>query len=130
MIELTRKNVIKIYEDCLFRKEELDLQTITIEGITHTANLSLERLNNHTQDIIDMLTQLPDNFMASKGGGWSFLNACLTNTGEMWTFEHQDMENLFILGMGIKKVKCLLPRELWRCFTGGMPYYEVIDYKS
>ena len=74
-----------------------------------------------------MLSQLPEEFMASKGGGWSFLNACMTNTGATWTSLHQVMEQLFMLGMSVDMVICLLPRELWHCLPGRVPYYQVLD---
>lgn len=125
--DLNRENVIGIYDDCLSAKGELNLQTIAVEGITVTANFSSEKIKKHEQDIMEMLSQLPDEFMVNKGGGWSFLNACLTNTGEMWTYEHSVMEKLFLLGMGINKVKCALPREFWGCFPGKMPYYIILN---
>jgi hypothetical protein len=72
-----------------------------------------------------MLAELPDMFKESGGGGWSFLNACDDRHGNQWTGLHQRMEQLFQLGIGIDKVECQLPREVWPALPGGMPYYIV-----
>jgi len=69
---------------------------------------------------------LPEQFKGSAGGGWSFLNACDDKHGNQWTDLHLRMEQLFQLGIGIGKVKCLMPRAMWSALPGGMPYYAVI----
>jgi hypothetical protein len=38
---------------------------------------------------------------------------------------HATMEQLILLGVGIGKVKSLMPREMWDVLPGGMPYYVV-----
>ena len=43
--------------------------------------------------------------------------------GNQWTRYHQRMEQLFQLGIG--KIKCLMPHEMWSILPRGMPYYEV-----
>jgi predicted nucleic acid binding AN1-type Zn finger protein len=72
-----------------------------------------------------MLNQLPDNFKEETGGGCSFLNACNNNKDEQWTGEHRRMEQLFTMGLGIGKVSCPLPKEMWQLVSGGMPYYMI-----
>ena len=54
----------------------------------------------------------------------SFLNACMTQSGEHWG-EHPSMDTLFVLGMAVGYVTCLLPRDSWKNLPGGMPYYQV-----
>lgn len=75
-----------------------------------------------------MLLQLPKEFQkgSGSGGGISFLNACNDVSGKQWTDSHQVMEQLFALGIGCNKVKCLMPREMWKVLPGGMPYYVVV----
>ena len=72
-----------------------------------------------------MLSELPDEFRVSGGGGWSFLQACNDRHGTQWTGFHQAMEELFMLGMAAGLVTELLPRDLWDALPGGMPYYAV-----
>jgi len=40
------------------------------------------------------------------------------------------MEKLFLLGLAIEKVKCLMPREVWPALPGGMPYYVINDVED
>jgi len=39
------------------------------------------------------------------------------------------MEALFCLGMGIGRIRSLMPRELWKTLPGGMPYYAITKEK-
>ena len=72
-----------------------------------------------------MLGELPDEFHQVGGGGWSFLNACNNRHGELWTGEHRIMELLVMLGIGIGRVRFVMPRDLWSEMPGGMPYFMV-----
>ena len=74
-----------------------------------------------------MLSQLSDHFMETKGGGWSFLNACNRGDGKQWADLHADMEALFVIGIAAGKVRWCLPREMWPSLYGGMPYVVVLD---
>ena len=74
-----------------------------------------------------MLENLPLDFQENSGGGMSFLKACDDQEGNQWTGLHRRMEELFVLGTGLGKVKCLMPRELWAALPGGMPYYVVLE---
>lgn len=71
-----------------------------------------------------MLADLPDEFMQEKGGGWSFLNMCMTKDGEQWG-EHPNMEELMVLGCGLGLMKLQLPRAVWSSLPGGVPYLSV-----
>src|SRR5436189_2852974 len=117
---LTKDKVQEIFFDCLFNEGEDTTNAVMVEGITTTVGFHPERLNHHTEDIELLLGELPNEFKASGGGGWSFLNACDDKHGKQWTGLHQVMEMLFQLGMGINKVKCLLPREVWSDLPGGV----------
>jgi hypothetical protein len=82
-------------------------------------------MTNSHKKIETMLDELPDEFKKTGGGGMSFLNACNDKHGNQWTDLHQRMEQLFQLDIGIGKVKCLMPREMWGILPDGMPYYVV-----
>lgn len=100
-------------------------ERVVIEGIVNPYALNPTKLEGHKSEIIAMLADLPEQFRANGGGGWSFLNACLTKDGEQWTGLQQRMDQLFVLGMGIGRVTCPLPREMWSALPGGMPYYII-----
>lgn len=130
-MELTRENVHNTIRDCLYTEEEIKATngkapegTIMVEGIMNRFGMHPERLESHREDVKSMLSQLPDEFMRSKGDGWSFLNAAVRKDGTQWG-EQPDMEILFCLGMGLNLVKYTLPREMWDTLPGGMPYYTV-----
>lgn len=116
--------------DCLYTEEEITDPTqppdgaVLVEGVVTKFAFHPDRLKSHTKEIIDLLSELPDTFQAKGGGGWSFLNACEDKHGDQWG-QHQDMEALFCLGIGIGKAQWLLPRDMWQMFPGGMPYVSI-----
>lgn len=129
---LTAKAVDEIFMDCLFRDEEVSKEAaeppagaVIVEGIMHVFAMHPERLEGHREKVKAMLAELDDSFQAKGGGGMSFLNACMTKDGEHWG-EHRNMEQLFVLGIGLKLAKWLSARELWRAMPGGMPYVVVL----
>ena len=124
-MNLTSKNVTSIFEDCLFKDDENTSDPVIAEGIMSTFGFHKERLESYKDDIYSILSQLPSEFQANGGGGMSFLNACNNKQGKQWTGFHAVMEQLFVLGQAIGKVKCLMPRKMWKILPGGMPYYAV-----
>jgi hypothetical protein len=128
MKELTSANVEATLKDCLFKdeipQEEMMAKAVIVHGIINKWGFVPEKLEEHKTEIIEMLGQLPDEFMVKKGGGWSFLNGCMRKDGEQWG-EQPSVDQLFSLGQGIGVVKCQIPRELWSVFPGGVPYYQV-----
>lgn len=93
-----------------------------VEGIMAIAALDV---SGREQRIGELLAELPDEFQASKGGGWSFLNACMTKDGVQWTGMHSTMDKLFMLGIAAGRARWLLPRDMWGVLPGGMPYVSV-----
>ncbi len=124
---LTSKNVESIFQDCLFKDGEDTSQHVPVYGLTINIGFHPDRLKLHEIEIADMLSELPDEFQVSGGGGWSFLNACNDMNGIQWTGFHRIMELLFLLGIAIGKAKFQLPREMWSALPGGMPYIVVGD---
>ena len=83
-----------------------------------------DRLETHKTEIAELLAELPDNFQAEIGGGWSFLNACMTKDDKQWG-EHRDIECLVALGIATDQAKWMMPRDMWSILPGGMPYFSV-----
>ena len=121
------ERVNEIFMNCLFEDKEDVSNHIKVNGITSNVGFHHDRLESHKTEIMAMLDKLSDHFKKSVGGGMSFLNACNDKHGNQWTGVHQRMEQLFQLGIGINKVECQFPRELWKVLLGGMPYYVIID---
>jgi hypothetical protein len=124
---LESKRVAQVFINCLFNEGEDTSNHVPADGIMSKVGFHPGRLEQHKAEIQAMLAELPDEFMASKGGGMSFLNACMDRHGNQWTGYHGTMEQLFQLGLATKAVVCLMPRELWEALPGGMPYYQVKD---
>lgn len=101
---------------------------IMAEGIMCTVAFHPDRLESHREEVRQMLSCLPREFLVPQlggEGGWSFLNACNDRDGNLWTGLHNRMEQLFQLGTALGMVKCPMPRNLWSFLPGGMPYYSV-----
>jgi hypothetical protein len=127
----------EIIMDCLHTQEELQMYppSTVPEGciVVHSVILHIgfhpQRLESHRAEVKAMLLELPDPFMRSKGGGWSFLNACNDKEGKQWG-EHRDIDGLLALGVGLGYVKFLMPRGMWGAFPGGVPYFSVDDTRD
>lgn len=122
-MKLDAKRVQKLILDSLEPRADPE-KTIIAEGVVHTFGFNADKLATHKQEIIDLLNELPDNFKEEVGGGWSFIQACVDKDGNHWG-EHHSMEELFCLGIAIGRVKCLMPKAMWRILPGGVPYYVI-----
>lgn len=122
---LTSENVETVLKDCLLKEGEDTSGAVIIKGIVQSYGFNPGRVRERTEDIRSMLECLPDDFMSDKGGGMSFLNACMTREGEQWG-EHRSMEQLFALGEAAGSAKPIVPREMWKDLPGSMPYYTVL----
>lgn len=128
---ISSDRVEDILKACLFHDDEivegeLPENAILVEGVLSKFGLHKDRVEAHREEILSMLALLPDDFMAGKGGGMSFLNACTDKHGHLWTGLHLIVDHLFVLGQAIGAVKCALPRLMWSMLPGSMPYY-IID---
>jgi hypothetical protein len=120
MSKLTAQAVQDVFMDCLFRDGEPTTDHVRADGIRSSVDFHPERLVKHTSDIVEFLSELPVEFK----DGTSFLQACVNRQSEQWG-EQTHMDMLFQLGIGIGKVTCPFPREMWKVLPGGMPYYTV-----
>lgn len=123
---LYAKRVREIFLDCLSQDDGVQDDPVVVDGMMRTARFYPSRLTRHRDEIGAMLLELPGPFMATKGGGWSSLNACMDKGGRQWG-EQSDVDWLFMLGVGAGLAQCQLPREIWPALPGGMPYYVVLD---
>lgn len=123
---INSERVNEIFLDCLFRDEEDMSYKVIAEGITISIGFHPERLKGHENEIISMLNDLPDKYKNASDGGCSFLSMCNDKFGWKWTSLQQRMEQLYLLGIGIGKIECLLPRDMWESLPGGMPFFVVV----
>lgn len=126
-MELTSEIVTATFMACLYKTAPKDTsEALIIDGITNRFGFDPANVEAQKGTITALLMELDDAFMKSRGGGMSFLNACNDRHGNQWG-GHKQMEELFVMGMAIKKVLCPAPREMWNVLPGGVPYYVVFD---
>jgi len=122
-MKLTSENVDSVMRHVLFKKGEDHTKYPIVEGLVHNYVFHPERLEEKRQDIIDMLNDFPDPFHKDKGGGWAFVNACMTKDNVHWG-EHWQMEQIICLGIAIGCAEWVM-KELMFILPGGMPYVVV-----
>jgi hypothetical protein len=126
-MNLTAENVENVIMSCLFKDGEDTTDHVKGEAVKIKIGYHPVRLKENEGNIKSMLSELPDNFKKSGGGGWSFLNACETANGEQWTGLHDTVDKLISIGIASGQVAFLMPREMWEMLPGGMPYFIVND---
>ncbi len=134
-MKLDGNEVIETLCDSLWPEEEIEVQglsrediaakSIVVPGIMHTFAFAPARLEANKTKVKAWLSELQDPFFESKGGGWSFLNACQDKHGQQWG-EHRNVEALMAMGIGLKLVSCV-PHDMWGVLPGGMPYFTILD---
>ncbi|AXV10144.1 hypothetical protein DVS28_b0374 (plasmid) [Euzebya pacifica] len=114
MTALTAARVAELFNDC-------EGGTTPVEGL-RLDHFHDDRVAEHRNEIAAMLNELPDDFHAAGGGGWSFLNACTDRNGRQWCDTHATVGMLLALGIAAGMVTFALPRPMWHVLPGGMPY--------
>lgn len=120
-MDLTSDNVQAIIGDCM-GEDENNPDGIKVEGIVNNYWLDKTKLESHRDEIRSMIEDVPTEFLAKGGGGWSFLNLCMTAGGIQWTGLHLMQERLYVLAAGLGMAKFQLPRALWSALPGSVPY--------
>ena len=123
--KLTSMRVRDIFDDCLFKEEELEEGNPTkefnvVEGVMIQAVFNTERLNQHKPEIDEMIDEI-----ANIDKGPHFLNMCTRKDGSLWTGEHFVVDQLMVLGLAteILKVPLDIPKKEWGgFFPYGMPF--------
>ena len=118
------EKINKIFRNCLFDKTEEVTDPLMVEGITINVGFNKKKIEDHREEIIDLVDNLHPTFKE----GWSFLNMCLNKDNIQWTGSHQTMQELLLLGLAIEKIEYLLPKEMWSILPGEMPYIKIREY--
>lgn len=128
-MELLTSVMIDVLADLVLFRTGTDEEgeILDVQCIARTLRFHNTRLQANKERIKGILAQLPDNFQAEKGGGWSFLNMDRTNQGVQWTGYHWEMELLCAMAIGTKQGLFVFERDLWKELPGGMPYFVVKD---
>lgn len=127
--KLTVEAVHNLMRHALYSPDELDGDrtpdnAVLVACVVHSFGFHPQRLKEKKPEIDALLLELHDNFQKDNGGGWTFLNACKDKHNNHWG-EHKDVEALLALGIGVGSASFLAPRDVWKAFPHGMPYFEV-----
>lgn len=122
------KEIEDVLKDCLYKEEELidagpPPDAIIVDGIMSKFALHPGRIAANKEKIAAFCNQMADEFQRKKGGGWTFLNLCMTKEGVQWG-EHHNCEQLVVLAIASDQGCYPLPRMLWQAMPGGMPYVQ------
>lgn len=104
--------------------DEIPENALKIQGIMRTFVFNPERLETHRAQVVAIIDQLHTEFLAEDeggGGGWSFLNLCMTKDDMQWG-EHMNCEDLIVIATGLGLCEYSMPRQFWSALPGGMPY--------
>lgn len=128
MPKLTADAVHTIAKRLLFKDEEIvdgkpPDNAVIVDGLINRYAFHRERAAAAAPEIDALLKELPEPFQRGKGGGWSFLNACVDKKGEQWG-EHRDIEMLICLGIAVGSASWQM-KNIMDVLPGGMPYVEV-----
>ena len=112
---------------CLEGKKPYPIKNerVIVTGVVWKYALCRDTLTEIEPKIRAALAELPEEFQASRGGGWSFLNACNDKNGDQWTGDQETMEQLVCLGLGVGLVSFPYPRDSWSYLPGGVPYFRI-----
>lgn len=119
---LSPKKVQQIFRNCLFKEEELEnnqplCDFTEAEGIKHNAFFHTGRLNSYKKEINEILDCIPNI-----DKGVYFTNLCFNKDGNLWTGDHNIIEQLIILGIGSETLSYPLKKDLWFLLPDGLPY--------
>jgi len=124
-MKLIAENVTKIFLASIYGNEKSNEQPIIVQGVKTKVALKPSKIEQHKEDIISMVDQLPDAFKEDKGGGMPFLELCHDNDGNQWTGLHVIMDQLVVLGQAVDKISFLVERKYWLGISGAMQYLVI-----
>ncbi len=120
------EEVREVLIDCFFTEveaKELPLadgvpeNAIMVDGPMTPVGFNREKIEKHKETIQEFLKNLDDSFL----DGMSFMKLPFTKDGEQWG-DHQNAEQLLLLGMAIGELEYTSQKETWPLLPGGMPY--------
>ena len=82
-MKLTAKRVEEIFMDC-FPEDSNREKAVIVEGILNNFGFDYLKLEKYKSEICELLNELPTQFQEESGGGWSFLQACMTKDNHQW----------------------------------------------
>lgn len=121
---LNDRVVNEIFRACLHCEGDNPLTSRPVQDISYEAvRFSQARLDNHRNEIHELVSQLHDKFREDSGA--SFANIQINRNGARWTTFEQIQERLVQLGVAIDEIEFVHPRRFWPALYKGMPLLRV-----
>lgn len=117
-----------ILKDCMYKEIIPENKYIMVYSCLTRTGLNPDKIEQHRNEIYEMLKQLPTAFWDSPtgGGGYTFLALSIDKDGKQWGGQqHADM--LMTLGLAAGYIQYLFPIEMWRELPGGVPYIVIYE---
>jgi len=130
-LKLNVKNVQKTFLDCLLDNNYTDeSKVIMVHAVTGCFGFDPEKIEKHSEDIHDMISQLHPNF-DEKNQGYTFMNLPFKGeNNEQWG-EQRNGDQLMALGLASGWMKLTLEdKRLWIVLPGGVPYVYRLDKRA
>lgn len=125
ILKLNVENVERVFKDCLLPKySKNDAKVIPVRTVTGTYGFDPEKLDKHSNDIKEMISQLSSNFDECNQG-YTFLDLPFKGDGNykrVWG-EQRHGDLLMALGLASGWMKMTLEDpKVWKILPGGVPY--------
>ena len=125
VLKLNVKNVEEIFKDCLLPDDyNNDTKVIVVRVVTGTYGFDPKKLDKHSNNIREMISQLSSNFDECHQG-YTFMDLPFKRDGDskrQWGEQrHGDLLMALGLASGWMKMTSEDPK-LWKILPGGVPY--------
>lgn len=125
LLKLSVENVERIFKDCLLPNDYTnDTKVIPVRAVTGTYGFDPEKLDKHSNDIKEMISQLSSKFDECNQG-YTFMALPFKGDGDceqQWGEQHNG-DLLMALGLASGWMKMTLEDpKLWEVLPGGVPY--------
>ncbi|MBP1308990.1 hypothetical protein JOD82_002010 [Paenibacillus sp. 1182] len=128
LLLINAHRVNEILLDCLYKNDEIKdgkpvIPCVGVEGVMNWLGFHPNRLASYKEEVTTMISNLPSEIQTLNGV--SFLNVCQDTNGEQWTGHHKTCDELIMLGIGLKLLEYVLPKEMWSLCPGGLPMIRI-----
>lgn len=125
LLKLNVEHVEEIFKDCLLSNDyKNDTKVIPVRTVTGTYGFDPEKLDEHSNDIKEMISQLSSKFDESNQG-YTFMALPFkgdVDSEQQWG-EQRHGDLLMALGIGSGWMKLTLEDpKLWKILPGSVPY--------
>jgi len=127
LTRLKAEPIGKIFKDCVVPRSSGNFMVVYAPGITGTrvVHFDLIKLEDYRAEIISLVNQLPAEFKTDAGA--SFNGTHRNHRGDVWCRDESDREKLVQLGIALRIIELIEPRELWAYLPRKRPSIRIVQ---